>query len=192
MNTIQDLNFELMKRATFNHFNGEEVVKSLEEHKDLWRGAVMTRGSYARGTIESDALSNEARIAREAKNYDNPNYWTTPIKGEPKGKMPVIKDVNGVVAKEGDTIKFSSVLPDNDGNFKTGTSTIKWQEPYIANASGKRIEGSWIGNGVLRENSPFEIIKRADGQPLSTTPKTGVDDCSGRGVKRAEPTPKPS
>lgn len=39
--TIQDLNLELIKRATFNGFNGEKVVKSLNKHRDLWKSALM-------------------------------------------------------------------------------------------------------------------------------------------------------
>lgn len=43
MNTIQKLQFELMKRASFNEFDGEAVVRDLESHEDLWHGVVMTR-----------------------------------------------------------------------------------------------------------------------------------------------------
>jgi len=44
--TIQELQFELMKQSTLNEFDGEEVVKSLQEHEDLWRGVIMDRASY--------------------------------------------------------------------------------------------------------------------------------------------------
>jgi hypothetical protein len=44
--TIQELQFELIKRASFNGFDGERVVSSLLEHKDLWRGVVMDTASY--------------------------------------------------------------------------------------------------------------------------------------------------
>lgn len=43
INKVQQLNFELMKEASFNFFNGWQVTKDLEDHKDLWRGAIMTR-----------------------------------------------------------------------------------------------------------------------------------------------------
>lgn len=46
LNEVQKLNFELMKKASFNSFDGERVVKDLEEHQDLWVGAVMDRPSY--------------------------------------------------------------------------------------------------------------------------------------------------
>jgi hypothetical protein len=39
--TPQELQFELMKQASFNSFTGEQVVKDLLDHKDLWKGAVM-------------------------------------------------------------------------------------------------------------------------------------------------------
>ena len=48
MNKVQDLNLELIKLASFNEFDGVQVVKDLIEHKDLWRGAVMGRyGGYS-------------------------------------------------------------------------------------------------------------------------------------------------
>lgn len=43
METIQDLHFELMRRASFNDFDGESVVNTLKEHRDLWKGAIMDR-----------------------------------------------------------------------------------------------------------------------------------------------------
>lgn len=95
---------------------------------------------------------------------DDPNYWATPIKGEPKSKMPNVKDTNGIQPKEGDVIEFPGVL----GN--KGKSTVKWQEPSIANASGERVEGKWIGNGELRADSPipFTIVER-NGKPITKT-----------------------
>lgn len=47
MSKVQELNFELMKLASFNEFDGEAVVKSLTEHSDLWSGAVMGRFGYS-------------------------------------------------------------------------------------------------------------------------------------------------
>lgn len=95
---------------------------------------------------------------------DHPHYWATPIEGEPKGKMPNVKDTNGIQPKEGDVIEFGGLLG------KEGRSTIRWNESHIANASGKRVEGSWTGNGVLREDSrmPFTIVER-DGKPFTAT-----------------------
>lgn len=45
--TIQELQFQLMRQASFNSFDGEKVVKSLLKHKDLWRGVIMDRAGYA-------------------------------------------------------------------------------------------------------------------------------------------------
>jgi hypothetical protein len=44
--TVQELNFELMKRGSFNDFDGEKIVKSLQDHSDLWIGAYMVQESY--------------------------------------------------------------------------------------------------------------------------------------------------
>jgi len=40
---VQELIFELMKRATFNYFDGEKVVQSLRENNHLWKAVYMTR-----------------------------------------------------------------------------------------------------------------------------------------------------
>lgn len=45
INRVQQLQFELMKIASFNNFDGEEVTKDLTEHQDLWEGCLMTRDS---------------------------------------------------------------------------------------------------------------------------------------------------
>lgn len=44
MNEIQRLQFELMKAASFNQFDGDRVVSDLVGNEDLWQGAVM--GSF--------------------------------------------------------------------------------------------------------------------------------------------------
>ena len=43
---VQELQFALMRKATFNEFNGDHVVDSLLAHRDLWEGAVMDRADY--------------------------------------------------------------------------------------------------------------------------------------------------
>jgi len=44
--TVQDLQFKLMKSASFNSFNGEQVVEDLLAHENLWKGAIMDRAGY--------------------------------------------------------------------------------------------------------------------------------------------------
>lgn len=46
MNDIQALQFELMRKASFNEFDGNHVVDSLLAHQDLWTGVVMDRADY--------------------------------------------------------------------------------------------------------------------------------------------------
>lgn len=41
INEIQTLQFELIKRSSWNEFDGAAVVKSLEENRELWTAAVM-------------------------------------------------------------------------------------------------------------------------------------------------------
>jgi hypothetical protein len=45
INRAQQLIFELMKLSSFNDFDGEKVVRSLEKHRDLWDGAMMSQES---------------------------------------------------------------------------------------------------------------------------------------------------
>ena len=47
INKTQKLVFELMKKATFNEFDGKKVVKDLIENRDLWRAVVMDREGYS-------------------------------------------------------------------------------------------------------------------------------------------------
>jgi hypothetical protein len=44
--TVQEIQFELIKKASFNGFDGPYVVKSLEQNPKLWRGVVLDRGTY--------------------------------------------------------------------------------------------------------------------------------------------------
>jgi hypothetical protein len=46
INEIQRLNLELIKKASFNSFNGEKVVKDLIDNKKLWEGVVMDREGF--------------------------------------------------------------------------------------------------------------------------------------------------
>lgn len=41
--TIQQIQFKLMKAASFNDFNGARVVDDLKRQSNLWKGAVMDR-----------------------------------------------------------------------------------------------------------------------------------------------------
>lgn len=44
--TPQDIQFTLMRMASFNEFNGDLVADSLIEHSDLWTGFIMDRADY--------------------------------------------------------------------------------------------------------------------------------------------------
>lgn len=41
--TIQDIQLDLIERASFNQFDGERVKRDLIENKDLWKGVIMGR-----------------------------------------------------------------------------------------------------------------------------------------------------
>jgi len=43
---VQRLNLRLMELASFNEFNGPEVVKSLLDNKELWQACVMDRSTF--------------------------------------------------------------------------------------------------------------------------------------------------
>ena len=44
INRIQSLEFQMIRRASFNNFNGRDVVRDLLKHRRLWCGAVMDTG----------------------------------------------------------------------------------------------------------------------------------------------------
>lgn len=44
--TPQDLVLELMRLASFNEYDGECVVRDLISHRELWKGAYMTRDDF--------------------------------------------------------------------------------------------------------------------------------------------------
>ena len=41
--TIQEIVFELIKRSSFNEFDGKRVVGDLKKHSGLWEGVIMDR-----------------------------------------------------------------------------------------------------------------------------------------------------
>jgi hypothetical protein len=43
INKVQQLQFELMRIATFNQFDGNRVVNDLETFVDLWKSVIMDR-----------------------------------------------------------------------------------------------------------------------------------------------------
>ena len=43
INKVQELQFELIKIATFNEFDGHKVVEDLKRNKHLWDGVIMDR-----------------------------------------------------------------------------------------------------------------------------------------------------
>lgn len=92
------------------------------------------------------------------------DYWTTPLKDSGPTPVPAKLDSNGVQIKPGDKIEFYGASPDG----KKGTTTIRWEGPYKANASGKEFPGQWLGNGTLDNSIPFKIIER-DGKPFNAT-----------------------
>ena len=43
MKTIQDIQFDLIRRASFNELDGVAVVKSLKANEGLWRAVIIDR-----------------------------------------------------------------------------------------------------------------------------------------------------
>ena len=46
MNAIQELNLELIEKASFNNFDGKLVVSELRKNRSLWTAVVMDREYY--------------------------------------------------------------------------------------------------------------------------------------------------
>ncbi len=60
--TIQDIQLELIRRSSFNDFDGPRVVSDLEEHRSLWTAALIDResGPELSGLIKLRDLPGDA------------------------------------------------------------------------------------------------------------------------------------
>lgn len=56
INTTQSLVFDLIKRASFNGFDGEHTVNYLTKNKDKWVGVMPKVEDYALRDIDSDSF----------------------------------------------------------------------------------------------------------------------------------------
>src|SRR5262249_16900550 len=69
--TVQEIQLELIRRSTFNDFNGEKVHASLLKHHDLWQAVLLDRQGVANYAIPRHLL-----IAGLIKLRDLPdNIW---------------------------------------------------------------------------------------------------------------------
>lgn len=68
LNVVQMLQFELMRKASFNNYDGNFVVDDLLAHSDLWEGVVMDRADYYYSSAASE--QDEARRARHQEPVD--------------------------------------------------------------------------------------------------------------------------
>ena len=129
------------------------------------------KDTISNGEIEArkQSVATEKLKADNKISPDDTNYWATPIEGEPKTQIPTQTDSNGIQIEDGDVIEFSAQLDEN----KKGRTTIRWNKPYIANASGKRVEGGWVGNGSLPNKIPFTIVERG-GKAITTKQLTDI------------------
>ncbi len=77
--TPQELQFELMKASSFNQFDGEAVVKSLQENRELWEAALIDRANYSKvGEIDGIKL-------RDLPDYYNVDtLYIRAVKGKEK------------------------------------------------------------------------------------------------------------
>ena len=81
VNKVQELNLELISIASFNNFDGEQVVKDLLGHRDLWRGVVIDRADYAQtASVETINLIKLRDIANGYWNVDT--LYILPEKGK--------------------------------------------------------------------------------------------------------------
>lgn len=46
INKVQSLQFKLMELASFNNFDGKQVVEDLKANRNLWKGAIWGRFDY--------------------------------------------------------------------------------------------------------------------------------------------------
>jgi hypothetical protein len=46
--TVQEIQLELIRRSSFNAFDGEKVVATLLAHRELWQAVIMDRIGFSR------------------------------------------------------------------------------------------------------------------------------------------------
>lgn len=82
MKTPQELQFELMKLASFNEFDGNQVVRDLKANPDLWRGAIMDRASYPRTGEKFEMCIDLIKLRDVADGWNVDTLFITPAKGK--------------------------------------------------------------------------------------------------------------
>jgi hypothetical protein len=76
--TVQQIQFELLRRSSFNAFDGERVVASLLAHRDLWESVMMDRVGIMRpGHLPAHGLIKLRDLADNCWNVDT-LYVLTP------------------------------------------------------------------------------------------------------------------
>jgi hypothetical protein len=76
--TVQDIQLELIRRSSFNAFNGGQVVSSLLAHRELWESVVMDRVGIMRpGHLPAHGLIKLRDLADNCWNVDT-LYVLTP------------------------------------------------------------------------------------------------------------------
>lgn len=89
--TIQEIQLELLRRASFNAFDGERVVASLLEHRDLWEAAMMDRFCFSRlGRLPDMGLIKLRDLSDNIWNVDT-LYVLTPSKAKARELASVAK-----------------------------------------------------------------------------------------------------
>lgn len=75
-NEVQELMLRLMELASFNNFDGFEVVKWLRENRDLWDGVVMLRGDLIMLRDIKDDSWNVDTVYILASGHDDDKLFT--------------------------------------------------------------------------------------------------------------------
>ncbi|MEI8288604.1 MAG: hypothetical protein WCH99_03975 [Verrucomicrobiota bacterium] len=97
--TIQDIQLDLIERASFNQFDGQQVKQDLNENKHLWKGVIM-------GRFDSFTLIPLRDIAQNIWNVDTLMILPQPGKENELQELAVGWCADDIELIEGGKIKL--------------------------------------------------------------------------------------
>lgn len=121
--TVQEIQFELMKIASFNNFDGDLVVEDLKDNPDLWIGAVMDRAGYSRTDEKYKPVISLLKLRDMSLGYWNVDtLFITPKEGKEDELFELASDWKadevGWIGEEDACIALGSYSPEARTNKK--------------------------------------------------------------------------
>ena len=68
--TVQEIQLELIRRSSFNYFDGERVTATLLRHRNLWQAVMLDRSSPVRQILPTPGLIKLRDLDQDIWNAD--------------------------------------------------------------------------------------------------------------------------